>query len=42
LLHKIVRGKADGSFGIEVARRAGLPAEILSRAQTILTHIKGG
>lgn len=41
LLHKIVQGKADGSFGIEVARRAGLPVEILSRAQTILTHIKG-
>jgi DNA mismatch repair protein MutS len=41
LLHKIVRGKADGSFGLEVARRAGLPNEILSRAQAILTQIKG-
>ncbi len=40
LLHKIVQGKADGSFGLEVARRAGLPQEILTRAQTILIGIK--
>jgi DNA mismatch repair protein MutS len=37
--YKIVRGTADGSFGIEVARLAGLPGEILVRAQEILEDL---
>ena len=35
-LHKIKRGGADRSFGIEVARLAGLPDEMLSRAKELL------
>jgi DNA mismatch repair protein MutS len=40
LLHKIVRGIADGSFGVEVARRAGLPVEIIDRARCLLTEFE--
>lgn len=35
-LHKIARGAADKSYGIHVARLAGLPAEVLRRAREIL------
>ena len=37
-LHKIGRGSANKSFGIEVAKLAGLPQELLSRANQILIH----
>lgn len=37
-LHKIGRGSANRSFGIEVAKLAGLPEELLSRANQILAH----
>ncbi len=40
-LRKIVRGPADDSYGIEVARLAGVPAEITRRAHTILTELEG-
>lgn len=36
-LHKIARGSANKSFGIEVAKLAGLPDELVSRAKEILT-----
>ncbi|MBE5755567.1 MAG: DNA mismatch repair protein MutS [Clostridiales bacterium] len=36
-LHKIARGSANRSFGIEVAKLSGLPKEIISRAKEILT-----
>lgn len=35
-LYKMVRGTADGSFGVEVAKMAGLPQEIIIRAGEIL------
>lgn len=35
-LRKIVRGAADDSYGIEVARLAGLPGEIIRRAKELL------
>ena len=35
-LHKIARGSANRSFGIEVAKLSGLPAEIIDRAKQIL------
>lgn len=38
-LHKIVRGMADGSFGLDVARLADLPEVIITRAQEILHQI---
>lgn len=37
-LHKIARGSANRSFGIEVAKLAGLPEELISRAKEILTE----
>ncbi len=36
LLYKIIEGIADGSFGVEVAKLAHLPASIIKRAQEIL------
>lgn len=40
LLHKIVRGIADGSFGIEVARKADLPIAIIQRARVLLKELE--
>jgi DNA mismatch repair protein MutS len=39
-LRKIVHGGADKSYGIQVARLAGLPKEILDRAKDILAHLE--
>ena len=39
-LRKIVPGGADRSYGIQVARLAGLPKEILDRAKDILAHLE--
>src|SRR5256885_1244843 len=39
-LRKIVSGGADKSYGIQVARLAGLPREILDRAKEILAHLE--
>ena len=39
-LRKIVAGGADKSYGIQVARLAGLPKEILERARNILAHLE--
>ena len=39
-LHKIKRGGTDRSFGIEVARLAGLPEELLTRAKALLTGLE--
>ena len=39
-LRKIVRGSADKSFGIQVAKLAGLPDEIIKRAKEILNQIE--
>ena len=39
-LRKIVRGGGDKSFGIQVARLAGLPEDVLSRAKEILTELE--
>ncbi len=41
-LRKIIAGAADKSYGIQVARLAGLPAGIISRAREILTHLEAG
>ena len=35
-LHKIIRGSANKSFGIEVAKMAGLPANVIERAKEVL------
>ncbi|MFL6568367.1 MAG: MutS-related protein, partial [Chthoniobacterales bacterium] len=39
-LRKIIAGGADKSYGIQVARLAGLPKEILNRAKDILAHLE--
>ncbi len=39
-LRKIVPGGADKSYGIQVARLAGLPAAILTRAREILANLE--
>jgi DNA mismatch repair protein MutS len=39
-LHKIVDGAADKSYGIHVARLAGIPAEVNERAKQILAQLE--
>jgi len=39
-LHKVVPGPANGSYGIHVARLAGLPEEITERAEQILATLE--
>lgn len=39
-LRKIIPGGADKSYGIHVARLAGVPKEILDRARDILSHLE--
>ena len=39
-LRKIVEGGADESYGIEVAKLAGLPEEVIARAREILLSIE--
>jgi len=41
-LRKIVPGGSDRSYGIHVARLAGLPEDIVSRAKELLEDISGG
>lgn len=40
-LKKVLRGVAGRSYGIEVAKLAGLPSEIVKRAETLLTELEG-
>ena len=39
-MRKLVPGGADHSYGIEVARMAGLPAPVINRAREILVHLE--
>lgn len=41
-LRKIVRGAADDSYGIEVAKLAGVPKEVTKRAKEILETLEAG
>ena len=41
-LRKIVRGATDDSYGIEVAKLAGVPNEVVRRAREILAGIEAG
>ncbi len=40
-LRKIVRGATDDSYGIEVAKLAGVPDEVVTRAKAILRSLEG-
>ena len=39
-LRKIVPGATDDSYGIEVAKLAGLPGSVVSRARAILAELE--
>ena len=39
-LHRIVRGGADKSYGIHVARLAGIPREVNERAKDVLSQLE--
>ena len=39
-LRRIVRGGADQSFGIEVAKLAGIPGSVIKRAKVILKELE--
>lgn len=41
-LRKIIPGRADQSYGIQVARLAGLPESVVSRAREILAELERG
>ena len=39
-LRKIVRGSTDDSYGIEVAKLAGIPSEVIKRAREVLADVE--
>jgi DNA mismatch repair protein MutS len=41
-LHEVVAGSADRSYGIHVARLAGLPEAVLTRAEEVLATLERG
>ncbi len=41
-LRRIIRGPADDSYGIEVAKLAGVPDSVVARAKEILKQIESG
>ena len=40
LLHQVRPGAASRSFGVQVARLAGVPAEVLARARAVLASLE--
>jgi DNA mismatch repair protein MutS len=42
LLHEVAPGPADRSYGIAVARLAGLPAAVVARARSVLAKLEAG
>ena len=41
-LHNVIPGAADRSYGIHVAKLAGLPKNVLTRAEQILSQLEAG
>lgn len=39
-LHEVVPGAADRSYGLQVAKLAGLPASVVARARSVLDHLE--
>ena len=39
-LHEVVAGAADRSYGIQVAKLAGLPGSVIERAQVVLAQLE--
>ena len=42
LLHELAEGPADRSYGLAVARLAGVPAPVVARAKTVLEKLEKG
>jgi len=42
LLHELADGPADRSYGLAVARLAGVPKEVVSRAKSVLDRLEAG
>jgi len=42
LLHEVAQGPADRSYGIAVARLAGMPPAVLARAKAVLAKLEAG
>jgi DNA mismatch repair protein MutS len=42
LLHELAEGPADRSFGLAVARLAGIPSQVIARAKTVLDRLEKG
>ena len=41
-LHEVARGAADRSYGVQVARLAGLPLAVVDRARAVLQQLEAG
>ena len=41
-LHEVREGAADRSYGVQVAKLAGLPEQVIARAQTVLKALEKG
>ena len=41
-LHEVAKGAADRSYGVQVAKLAGLPAAVVSRARDVLAQLESG
>ncbi len=41
-LHEVRKGAADRSYGVQVARLAGLPASVVARARDVLAQLEKG
>lgn len=41
-LHEVAQGAADRSYGIQVAKLAGLPGAVVERARQVLDHLESG
>ena len=39
-LHEVIAGAADRSYGIQVAKLAGLPASVIERAKVVLAKLE--
>ncbi len=42
LLHELARGAADRSYGLSVAKLAGVPAPVIKRAKSVLDRLEKG
>ncbi len=40
-LHRLVEGGADRSYGVQVARLAGLPEQVIERARAVMSRLEG-